>query len=380
MPGNASEILTRSTEYIMARKAGKSQIVAIEEAGRVSAPFHHVGRLKFGFENTVAPYVRSVAYFNSSLQVFKQTKDSLGTKSGRTRYAFAALSMIAASASTALYLMAKDDDDEQKQLFKSIPPDAMTKYVYLPNPYSSKRLLQIRIPEQLGFLSGLFNMMIIEQADQTDYKWTEYGQAATNFMPQQVNPFGGVQALFSWAPQAIKPGAETIFGVKTYPSLRPIETSRDQSLPPELRYNAFTSPAAKFLGEQLGWSPKKIDHFLEGTFGRSVKYITGKPGGRGVTDIFGRELYFEASRQVQFYYEIKQINQQDVKAYLDGRKEFTKEQVDRMFAIEDLVIDITAILEDYKNEKMEDLDSPAVINARNDAFKKIRDLEKLIYF
>src|SRR5690606_10241372 len=39
-PGNATEIMTRGTEYIMARKAGKPQQVALEEAGRVSAPFH----------------------------------------------------------------------------------------------------------------------------------------------------------------------------------------------------------------------------------------------------------------------------------------------------------------------------------------------------
>jgi len=44
IPSQWSEVMTRATEYIKARESGKSQIVALEEAGRVTAPFHHVGR------------------------------------------------------------------------------------------------------------------------------------------------------------------------------------------------------------------------------------------------------------------------------------------------------------------------------------------------
>ena len=44
IPSKYSEIMTRATEYVKARKSGKSQVVALEDAGRVTAPFHHVGK------------------------------------------------------------------------------------------------------------------------------------------------------------------------------------------------------------------------------------------------------------------------------------------------------------------------------------------------
>jgi hypothetical protein len=379
LPGNATEIMTRGTEYIMARKAGKSQAVALEEAGRVSAPFHHVGRHQYGTGHRATPYVRSVAYFNSALQVFKQTKDSLHTPTGRKRYAFTALSLMAASVGSVLYILGQDDDDERKQLIKSLPPDAMTKYLFLPNPYSTKKLIQIRIPEQVGFMAGVMNMMLVEGADQTDYKWTEYGEASMAFLPTQVNPFGGYQMLFSYLPQGIKPGIETTFGMKTYPGVRPIETQADKNLPPELRYNQFTSPAAIHLGEVMGWSPKKIDHFLEGTFGRSVKYVTGKSGAYGVGNIFNRELYFQSSRQVQLYYETKEINDQRLKAYFDGEKEYTDEEVNKMQEVDNLVYEIEGMMQYYKDAS-DNNDAAQTIYTRNMIFKKIRDLEKVVYF
>lgn len=379
LPGNASEIMTRGTEYIMARKAGKSQAVALEEAGRVSAPFHHVGRHQYGTGRSATPYVRSVAYFNSALQVFKQTKDSLHTPTGRKRYAFTALSMMAASVGSALYVLAMDDDDERKTLLKSLPPDVLTKFIFLPNPYSTKKLIQIRVPEQIGFMTGIVNMMLIEGADQTNYKWSEYGEASLSFLPTQVNPFGGYQMMFSYLPQMMKPGVETAFGVKTYPSIRPIETRGDQNLPPELRYNQFTSPAAIWLGDTMGWSPKKIDHFLEGTFGRSIKYVTGKQGAYGVGNIFNRELYFQSSRQIQLYYEMKEINDQRLKAYFDEEKEYTMEEINKMQEVDNILYDIEGMLQNYKDAESTN-DSTQSIYTRNLIFKRIRDLEKVVYF
>ncbi len=83
LPSSFTETMTRGTEYIMARKAGKEQQQALEEAGRVSAPFHHTGRLGrglFGNNSDVGKtYVRSVPYFGSSLQVLRQSKRSLET-------------------------------------------------------------------------------------------------------------------------------------------------------------------------------------------------------------------------------------------------------------------------------------------------------------
>jgi hypothetical protein len=374
-PGNATEIMTRGTEYILARKAGKPQSVALEEAGRVSAPFHHVGRLGGSIGQS---YVRTVPYFNSSLQVLKQTKDSLNTKQGRVRYAFTALSMLAASTGTMLYLLDQDDDDERRQLMKSLPPDNLTKYMFLPNPYSKRRMLQIRVPEQLGWMCGIVNMMLMENKGDTNYKWTEYGEASASFMPTQLNPFNPTQMMFSYVPQGLKPAIETATGMKTYPNMRPIETARDKSLPPELRYSKYTSPGAIFLGDKLGWSPKKIDNFLEGTFGRSVKYLTGKPGAYGVDNIFNRELYMEASRQVQFFYETKEIVAQNIKAMEDGRKEYTIEEQTKLWQQDAYLAEIEGLMQEYKDADETDQETQ-MIYIRNAIFQKILELENITY-
>lgn len=377
-PGNMTELMTRGTEYILARKAGKSQVVALEEAGRVSAPFHHVGRHQYGTGKSATPYIRSVSYMNSALQVFKQTKDSLHTPEGRKRYAFAALSLMAASVGSTLYILGMDDDDERKQLIKSMPPDNMSKYLFLPNPYSTKRLIQIRVPEQLGFISGTMNMMLIEAAGQTDYKWTEYGEASMSFLPTQVNPFGGYQMIFSYFPQMIKPGMETMFGMKTYPDVRPIETLRDKALPEELRYNQYTSPAAIAIGEHMGWSPKKVDHFISGTFGRASKYVTDPKKAIEVGDVFSRELYMQSSRQVQFYYDTKISNDQNIKAWEEGKKSYDTEAINRMMNIDNAVLEIEGLMDKYDEE--ESNKDVQAIYTRNLIFSKIRDLEKIVYF
>lgn len=373
VPGNVTEIATRFTEYYLARRQGKSQVVALEEAGRVSTPFHHSGRLGGPVGKS---FVRSVPYFNASLQVLRQTKRTLNTAEGRKRYAFTALSMLAASAGSMLYILGKDDDDEQKKILRTLAPDDLSKYLYFPNPYSSKRLIKVRIPEQLGWLCALQNMALIQGSQQTDYRWSEWGEAGGSFLPTQLNPFNPTQMLFSYVPPAVKIPVESMVGIKTYPNIRPIENEHDKRLPPELRYNKYTSPVARELGELLGWSPKKIDHFVEGIFGRSIKYVTGKGGTYGVQQIFEKELYFEASRQIQFYYNVKERNERQVKAYEDGLKNYSDREVDRMLEIEGLLGDIDNGLQDFK-EIDADQNPMEATGVRNHVFDLIRELEKL---
>jgi hypothetical protein len=66
LPANISEIATRAQEYAKARKNGKSQWNALEDAGRVSAPFHHKGmQAKNAFTRGS---VASIPYLNASMQ------------------------------------------------------------------------------------------------------------------------------------------------------------------------------------------------------------------------------------------------------------------------------------------------------------------------
>lgn len=376
LPGNVSELATRVTEYIMARKNGKPQSVAIEEAGRVSAPFHHKGALG-GSVGTTA--IRSVPYLNSSIQVLTQTGESLKTPEGRLKYGITVASMMAAAVGSTLWILGLDDDDERKQALIALSPEEQTKYIHLPSPYS-KRLLRFRVGEQYGSLTALANMMMIESAKQTNYAWYEYAHAGTNFLPTAANPFAGYEAMFfGLTPQLIKPSMEVLTGKKTYPEVRDIENFHDEHLEPRLRFNKYTSPLAVKLGDELNWSPKKIDHFIEGTFGRTARIFTGKVGAEqafGFKDIFSRELYFDASRQVQYFYDVKKINDQEMYQLTEELKEYSEAQQNHIEEVNSMCADIEQSLLEYREFDKNDMDEDAK-KSRDQIFQMVKDLEKM---
>jgi hypothetical protein len=221
--------------------------------------------------------------------------------------------------------------------------------------------------------------MLLEGNGNTSYQWSEYGEAAMSFAPTQLNPFNPTQMMFSYIPQALKPSIETATGMKTYPSVRPIETSRDESLPPELRYNKYTSPGSIMIGEATGWSPKKIDNFINGTFGRASKYILDPKKVLNIDNLFERELYLQASRQVQFYFDTKQKVLQQIKAYEDGRKQYSQEEIAKMWQQDALVFEIEGLLQQYDEVSENPSMEPIAIYTRNQIFQKIKELEDVTY-
>jgi hypothetical protein len=118
--------MTRATEYIKARESGKDQIVALEEAGRVTAPFHHIGR--FGGGKTGQVYIKSIPFFNPAIQVLAQAAETLETPEGRMRYGLVALAVTAASIAS-VGLIYSNGSDEQKDLYADIHPDELNKYI-----------------------------------------------------------------------------------------------------------------------------------------------------------------------------------------------------------------------------------------------------------
>lgn len=381
LPGKLSEFATRATEYILARKQGKPQNVAMEEAGRVTGPFHHHGRLggKVAGTSIGLTALRSIPYLNASWQVLMQTGESLKTQEGRIKYGLTLGAMMASAVGSTLWILGLDDDDEQKQALRALSPEELTKYLYLPNPYG-KKLIRFRIGEQFGSVTAMANMMLIESASQENYSWYDYTRAGTNFIPSQINPFQGYQAVFfGITPQLVKPSLETLLGKKTYPRVLDIENYRDRALPPELRYDKYTSPVAIRMGEALGWSPKRIDHFLEGTFGRAVKLLTGRLGpeqGFGFKDVFTRELYFEASRQVQYYYDVKTKYERKVYAMENEIKTYDQAEQDRIQEVYGLVLQIEALFDEYWQYDEAGLE-PDMLNTRSLIFEAIRELERV---
>lgn len=318
LPSQWSEIMTRATEYIKSREAGKTQIVAMEEAGRVTAPFHHIGR--WGGGRTGQAYIKSIPFFNPAIQVLTQAAETLETPEGRARYAFVTLAVTAASIGGLAMIMAYGSDD-QKRLFADINPDELNKYIWLPNP-DGKSLIKLRVPDQMAVFATLANMVWADKKLQANYSAGEYINAGMSWLPAQADISQPSKLFMAWIPQIIKPGALTLAGVKDFPKIMPLETQTVQNRAPEFRYNEQTSPVAKWLGSVIKMSPIKIDYLLTGYAGRASGFLTGKPGIYNPLKSMSREYYFTSGRKVQSFYDAKEKNDQAYEAYKKGRTDY----------------------------------------------------------
>jgi N12 class adenine-specific DNA methylase len=393
-PGYALEMMTRVAEYIRVRRRGGLQKEALEKAGRVSGPFHHMGkwtppaqvRGKKGTRD-MKSYVRSMPYTNAIIQVLHQQARTINTPKGRLRTAVALGSFISAQViSTAAMFLAADDDDEQKRTLLSLPPELLSRYLYIYNPYGDT-LLQIAIPETLGFLVGAINMMTIDLInDHKEYGAREYAREAFSVLPNQVNP---TNTPFEWlmavTPQLGRPGIEAFSGMKTFPQERPLESLSDKKLEPRYRYTPYTSPLAIKLGDELNMSPKVIDHLIEGYLGRGTKYLTLKKNfldlPMDVGTVIYRELYFSSSRQVQYFWDKKQeIDQKinSIKAFEKRGEDipYSEEYYSKLLDMRDQINVIKEELDIYKTMDPEQ-EPKASQGQRTIIFELIKELKDI---
>ena len=325
-----SEVMTRAAEYINSRKAGNPHIVALEDAGRVSVPFHHVGMLGGGtFGKT---FVKSVPFFNPSIQALAQYARSVKNKSTRNRSLFVTLAVIASSIGAMAYLMAKATD-KQKELYNDLEPDELANYIWLPSP-NGERLLKIRVPEQMNMISTLVNMELANIKMGANYEGKDFLAAATAFLPDQFNVTDPIRQFFSMIPQLVKPGLMVMTGKKDWPRLREMESMGIKSKEPGQRFNENTAAYAKWLGGKLGISPIKIDYLIEGYLGRITRLA---PGTKPLTNPFVRDYFFTAGRNLQDYYETREKVTQRLNTHKDKPGSVPDAELDRLFEIKSIV-------------------------------------------
>ena len=340
-----SEIVTRMSEYAKSRKAGNSQAQALEDAGRVTAPFHHIGRL--GNSQMLKTMVKSVPFFNAGLQVLEQTYRS-GFKSGaksRNRMLFVILALIAAQVAGQKLIMSQGTK-EQKDEYKDIQPAELTKYLWLPHP-SGKGLIKLRIPDQYAQFGAMINMAIMDQVANTKYTYGDYVTAGTSFIPRQLNPLHPGQMITSWIPQAIKPELQIALNFKDFPNIQQLESDSQLRKERGLRSTPATPAAIKWFGEKFNLSPIQIDTLITGHFGRVTGFVTGKPGILNPLNSLKKEYYFESGRRLQDFYKTKDSNDERYNSLLHRLRPFTPaERLEVLKERAQLKV-ITDLLDDY---------------------------------
>ena len=326
LPAKYSEIITRGSEYIKARQAGKPQIVALEEAGRVTAPFHHIGTLG-GRGGQV--FVKSIPFFNPAIQVLDQALRKVQKDDGsRMRYVAVTMAVTAASVSSYVLILAAGSDDQRDQLL-DLPPDLLDKYLWFPNLLNNRELVKFRVPDQMQVVSSIINMAIAEMIGATNYTFGDYVSAGTAWLPSQFDPTEPTKAIFAWLPQIIKPAIQVATNTKDFPTVRPLESQRQQRKLPEERFTEATPELTKFLGKQFGISPIKIDFLITGYLGRVTKFATEKPTPTKLArKLFPvtQQYYFASGRRVQRYFDLKEENDQQYKSMKDNPKQYSAKE------------------------------------------------------
>jgi len=366
LPSQWSEVFTRGTEFIKARKAGKHQWQAMEEAGRVSVPFHHKGRLGGG--TLGISLVRSIPYFNPSLQALRYAAERAGSKDGAKRY-WAVATAVTTASIWGMYAAVNNASDEQKEQLKNLNPELLANYIYLP-AHGGKGLFRIRIPEQIGVIGSLVNMTIMDEMLDAKYTAHEYMAGATSFLPDQVNPTNMAKLFLSFIPQIIKPVIGAITNTKDFPNIRPVEGLGVQNMEPRYRENQGTSQVAKWLGRndtanKLGLSPIKIDFLLD-------SYL-----GRGITQFFGKEIrnpayqkyYVEGGRMFQRYYEIREEAGLKMNTFKNHRGDFTPDEVAALFVKKAIISPTEKLLKEYRKSSREDMGSEKTIALREEVIR-----------
>ncbi len=366
LPVQASEILTRSMEYINSRNAGDPQIVALEKAGRVTAPFHHVGTWGGPFGKTL---VKSIPYFNASVEVLAQFSRTLKNPKTRSRAVFVVMALTAASVAGYLAIMTKGTK-EQQDLYKDIHPRELAHYIFFPSP-DGKTLLRFRVPEQMSAFGTLINMAMANVYQDARFRKEEFVDAATSWIPDQFNVTDPVRVFFAWMPHAIGTTTEVLMNRRTYPKVMPIEGMNMERHEARFRYNDRTGWLAKYLGSRLNLSPKKIDYLIEGMLGRTTKFIKGGK----ITNPIVREAYFGSGRRLVEFYELRKANDQAFDSWKNKSRDFTSEEKKELFKTRAQIKMVSNLLTIYRKKNVENKKDPTIPRLRERILNRIDSIK-----
>lgn len=370
IPANWSEIGTRMVEYVKARKAGKDMWTAFEEAGQVTAPFHHRGT--FSANAFGRGWFRSAPYLNAIMQGIAQFTKSLRTKEGAMRYGILALGN-AAVVMYAVNSLLSDSDDETKRAYVQLEATSLSKYIYIPK--GNGELYKIPIPQELAWLGALNAMVHLDAQYGANYSAKEYVDTVLSFLPDSMQFNDPGKAIIALLPQLFKPALETLFNKKTFPNVRDLETQADLNILPHLRGNKGTSEFATWFAQKaydsqgIEISPIKIDNLLEGYFGRVIGYATGKPSAYNPQSPISQPEYFTSGRMLQKFFDLSERLDQEYSSAQKGLIYYTDEQLTEINAKRARAQEIWDGIKEFKNENISEANK-----SRADVWQKVNDL------
>ncbi|WP_370554354.1 hypothetical protein NMD73_07995 [Edwardsiella tarda] len=243
----AAENANRVATYQAALKAGK---------GRAQAAYEARDLMDFSMQGAA----KSMIVLTDMLPFFNARMQGLGKLARAVKadpQAVLKRGGLIAAASVAL-LAANWDDDRYEAL-----PD-WDKDIYW-HFFIGDQHFRLPKPFEIGLMFATLPERMIRTIGGKESGKKFAKLVAHNFMEQLA---------FNPIPQIALPLAENLVNYDFF-SGNPIEGMADANLLSGARYDQRTSLLARQIGEQLGWSPKKIDHLITGYTGTLGAYVLG---------------------------------------------------------------------------------------------------------
>jgi len=156
--------------------------------------------------------------------------------------------------------------------YKELSPKEKYTYWHVPAKlFGEDVVFRIPMNHEIGTLFGSMPMAMLDALHQQDpqaamdWAGTAVGQALPNLLP----PF---------AAEALQQASNRDFfsGI-------PIVPRGQEDVPAEEQFGDYTTRVSMTLGRLFGWSPRRIDHMIRGTFGTAALDLMALPG-RGTSD------------------------------------------------------------------------------------------------
>jgi hypothetical protein len=181
---------------------------------------------------------------------------------------------------SAAYAMIMQDDEDYKKLPDNVKDDNWL----LPSPIGSAgAFIKIPIPFEVGFLFKTIPEGAIRyMADTSTGK-----EVLGSYFRSLRRSLPGEAVLI---PQAFKPALESVFNYSLFTG-RAIEGMSDQGLPVEMRgpnAGEFAKSLSRLGLSEIGLSPAKIDHLIQGYFAELGSFSTGMASS-AITQATGKE-------------------------------------------------------------------------------------------
>lgn len=334
IPTNFTEIMTRATEYIKARKAGKSPEVALRFALETT-PF-----IKRGSSRFLRFYMPLVAYLKASYTVFFKYIQT--TKERPIKVA--AVTAGVASAVSLFFLQIWDMlDEEEKANYRKLDGTTMSMYLiipkrFLPGEYKKGDLLFVRIPEQIGAYVAMGTMYAISLKDNKKIDQSNLAKAASSQVPATLSPyewFAGDKTVIKSAlrqgvrlsPNAFKVPLELYAGKRTtYTGTTPITPRYLEYYPSELQFKIGPggyATSSKAISDLLGniISPIEVEYLNSALFGPTGVMLQHAYDNKELKSKFVKgveELSLRGTWYDDFYH-MRDKTKADVKAINDPR-------------------------------------------------------------